>query len=62
MYCVSVAYAKRSFSSLRIKTRMHCRMSNERLSVLVIIRTHKIEDIDIDSVIDRLVKKNKAIL
>jgi hypothetical protein len=60
---VSVASAERSFSSLRrIKTWMRCRMSEDRLSDLAVIHAHKKEDIDIDTVIDRLSKtKNRKL-
>jgi len=60
---VSVASAERTFSSLRkIKTWMRCRMSEDRLSDLAVIHAHKTEDIDIDTVIDRLSKtKNRKL-
>lgn len=60
---VSVASAERSFSSLRrIKTWMRCRMSEDRLSDLAVIHAHKEENIDIDTVINRLaMKKNRKL-
>ena len=60
---VSVASAKRSFSTLRkLKTWLRAQMGQTRLSGLALLNVHRNTDISIDKVIDRFANSGARIL